>query len=174
MNNCLLKFYVTYFLFKISTYFFETKMWREEAFHHLRRSIQATQRTSLFTGYFISWDEKNRCATPLGKGWHYRTFQIFALFSILITIPIIVAKLLQLWTLSGEVDKSERMEILTEIIFTFLQLGYFLISLPMWWYFFLPSGPRRFVTVYHALLNLEAKLEGKFFEILNFVRYLHS
>lgn len=128
-------------------------MWRAEAFRNFRRSILATHRNLLHTGYFISWDEKKRCATPLEKGWHYRIFQICALFCIFVVMPTVILRLYQLLSRGGA-D-------VVEIWFAYLCIVYLWLGVHYLWYFVWPEGVKKFVHVYASLLSLEKKLQGE-------------
>lgn len=130
-------------------------MWRDEAFRHFRRTILATHRSSLRTGYFISWDEK-KGATPLGNGWRYRTFQIVVIFCIVVALPL---SLIRWHNLAFSVKGVD----IVDVWFASFCLVYVWIGVQFMWSFAWPYGPKKFVRIFESMLHLEEELQGEVF-----------
>ncbi|OXA47805.1 hypothetical protein Fcan01_16842 [Folsomia candida] len=128
-------------------------MWHIEGTRHFRTCIKTLQRNSLRSASFLEWNNKLRRAVPMkSSDWRYLVFKLFALFSTIITQPILL-----LWCY--EVNKSVTGSVTLVSKYASIISAFVAFTvLPYLWFFAKELNSQKFVTYFHEILNLDKRL----------------
>ncbi|OXA47806.1 hypothetical protein Fcan01_16841 [Folsomia candida] len=128
-------------------------MWHIEGTRHFRTCIKTLQRNSLRSVFFLEWNSKLGKAVPMkSSNWQYRGFKLFALFSTIITQPILLVWCYQAnKSVTGSVTLVSKYASVMSAFIAFTVLPYLR-------FFAKESNSRKFVTYFHEILNLDKRL----------------
>lgn len=135
-------------------------MWYEAGLINFRSAIKAGHRSSLFTGYFMDWDDAVGRARPTPPtSWHYRSFQLFGAILTLVLPTFLI--LCYQFKKSDYYEKKDMKAVCLTNIATVVVW----VSIPYVWFFMRESGPPRFIKCFESVLTLDKQLQGTVFII---------
>lgn len=122
--------------------------------NHFRGAILATQRCTLFTTYFITWNPKLRRAIALDKQWNMRAFQGLNIFAASIILPSLLVRCVQLSNSPKGVD--DQLTLYLTYLICFILPSYLCYARIL----MRPEGSRKLIHGFEIMFTLEETLEG--------------
>lgn len=123
-----------------------------------RDAVKATQRSSLYTTYYMYWDAKAKEIKRFeGTEWQYRLFQQFYISTALIAFPVFLARCYHIHTTSVE----DKLTIPLSYYATFQIMSFVLFG----YSFFRPAALDKFLQSYESMIMLDRRLESRWLNI---------
>lgn len=134
-------------------------MWHKAGLIYFRNSIKAMPRNSLFTCYYLDWDDKVGRARPIPpSSWNYRSFQLFGVSLTLFVEPTLLYQCYLFSTSDHHENKN-----MTFVCLTSAGTVLVCVSIPYVWFFMRKSGPLRFINYFESVLTLDKQFQGTVF-----------
>lgn len=120
----------------------------------LRSAVLFTQRSTLYTTYYLEWDPKLSRVTQPKRNWHKQAFRKLNVFAAFFILPALWVRCYHLSTSRG--GKNYKSTLCLTYLVSFILPCYLCIARVL----MSPSGPQKYLNYFEVHLNLERKLEG--------------